>query len=361
MWVRIPGFAMAALTSFALMAADAPSTAAGPGAEGKTAAPLRTVADFEAAAARNKAVLAVPKFEHTPTELEASTKAVIAEANRNLDALAAQAPVKATFASTVAALDDVMYAANNTAYRVGLMKEVEPEAALRDAATAQTQVLQEWSVGVIYREDVFKAVKAFADAYEAGRRPRLEGEDLKLYRDTMRDYRRAGLTLDKATRDTVEALQKKLARLSTDFDRTIGEAKATVIFTKEELEGVPDAFLASVKTADERYAVLANVTPHYLAVALNAKHEATRKRLEMARSTLAQEGERAAPRRDRLRPGSDRTAARLLLLGRLPDRAAHGQDGGPCHRVSRGPEEGPRSQVQGRARPVPGHEGPRHR
>ena len=288
MWVRIPGFAMAALTSFALLAAEVPSAGTGAGTEGKTAVPRRTVADFQAAAARNKAILAVPSFEHTPAELEASTTGVIAEANRRLDALAAQVPAKATFASTVAALDEILYTANNAAYRISLMKEVEPEAALRDAATAQTQALQEWAVGVIYREDVFRAVKAFADGYEAGQRPRLEGEDLKLYRDAMRDYRRAGLTLDKATRDKVEALQKKLARLSTDFERTIGEAKATVTFTREELEGVPDAFLASVKTADENYAVLANVTPHYLAVALNAKREATRKRLEMARSTLAQ-------------------------------------------------------------------------
>src|SRR5437773_519326 len=98
-------------------------------------------------------------------------------------------------------------------------------APLRDAATAQFQALQEWSVGVTYREDVFKAVKAFADAYEGGQRPKLAGEDLKLYRDAMRDFRRAGLTLDKATRDKVEALQKQLARLSTEVDRHIGEAR----------------------------------------------------------------------------------------------------------------------------------------
>jgi thimet oligopeptidase len=291
MWDRIPGFAMAALTSFALMAGDAShgsAAAAGAGTDAKTAGPLRTVADFQAAAARNQAVLALPKYERTPAELEASAKAVIAEANRDLDALAAQVPAKATFSSTVAALDNVLYAASNAASRIYLLKEVEPEAALRAAATTQSQALQEWAVSVTYREDVFKAVKAFADAYEAGQRPRLEGEDLKLYRDTMRDYRRAGLTLDKPTRDKVEALQKQLSRLSTDFEQKIGQAKATVTFTKDELEGVPDAFLASVKTADERYVVLANVTPQYQTVAMNAKREATRKRLEMARSTLAQ-------------------------------------------------------------------------
>src|SRR6266581_1476554 len=235
MWDRIRGFAMMALTSSVLTSADRGPAAAGAAPE-PAAAPLREVADFQA----------------------------------------------------VAALDDILYPVGAAAYRISLMKETQPDAALRDAATAQYQALQEWSVGVTYREDVFKAVKAFADPYETGQRPKLAGEDLKLYRDAMRDFRRAGLTLDKATRDKVEALQKQLARLSTEFDRHLGEARQAVVFTAEELEGVPAAFLSSVKTEDGRYSVLANVTPHYLAVAHTAKREATRQRLELARFALAQ-------------------------------------------------------------------------
>jgi Zn-dependent oligopeptidase len=93
----------------------------------------------------------------------------------------------------VAALDAIAAPVTAAGRRIFLMKETEPEVLLRDAATAQIQALQEWSVGVTYREDVYRAVKAFADAYEAGKRPQLEGEALKLYQDTMRDYRRAGL------------------------------------------------------------------------------------------------------------------------------------------------------------------------
>jgi thimet oligopeptidase len=247
------------------------------------------VDDFQAAAARAHAVLQVPTFEETTAELAAAAQAAIAQANQRLDALAAQDPAKATFASTVAALDDVLHPANNVASRIYLMKETQPDAAMRNAATEQTQVLQEWSVGVTYREDVFLAVKAFSDAYEAGRRPPLTGEDLKLYQDVLRDYRRAGLLLEKETRDKVEALQKQLARLSTEFDRNIGEARSPLVFTKEDLEGVPEGFLASLEAEDGRYTVLANVTPHFMAVSQNAKRESTRKRLELARASLAQE------------------------------------------------------------------------
>src|SRR6266571_4954941 len=286
MWDRIRGFVMAVLASSFLMSTN-PGPAAAGAAPDPGATAVREVADFQAAAARNRAILSLPRFEKTPAEIEAATRAAIAEATAKLDALAAQDPAQATFASTVAALDDILYPVGAAAYRISLMKETQPDAALRDAATAQYQALQEWSVGVTYREDVFKAVRAFADAYESGQRPKLAGEDLKLYRDVMRDFRRAGLMLDRATRDKVEALQKQLARLSTEFDRHIGEARQAVVFTAEDLEGVPAAFLSSVKTGEGTYAVLANVTPHYLAVAQNAKREAARQRLELARFALA--------------------------------------------------------------------------
>src|SRR6266571_6699381 len=171
MWDRIRGFVMAVLTTPVLMSADAGPAAAGAAPE-PAATPLREVAAFQAAAARNRAILTLPRFEKTPAEIEATTRAAIAEATAKLDALAAQDPAKASFASTVAALDDVLYPVGAAAYRISLMKETQPDAAMRDAATAQYQALQEWSVGVTYREDVFKAVKAFADAYEAGQRPR---------------------------------------------------------------------------------------------------------------------------------------------------------------------------------------------
>jgi Zn-dependent oligopeptidase len=283
MWVRLAGgMTMTLLLVRPLLATDA---AAAPAGGGKA---LRTVADLQAAAARARAVVALPVFEPSAEAIESTTKSVIAEANRELDALAAQDPAKATFESTVAALDVIGAPVTAAGSRIYLMKEIEPEKGMRDAATAQIQALQEWSVGVTYREDVYKAVKAFADAYEEGKRPKLEGEPLKLYQDTMRDFRRAGLHLDKPTRDKIEGLQKQLARVSTEFDRNISEARQELVFAADELAGVREDFLQTIRRDDGKYAVLVNVTPHRLAVLENAKSETTRKAVEIAYHSLAQ-------------------------------------------------------------------------
>ncbi len=153
---------------------------------------------------------------------------------------------------------------------------------LRETAIDAIKELEEWMVGLDYREDVYKAVKAYADT-----KPRLKGEDGKLLEETMRDYRRAGLELPKAQRDEVERLRKELSRLTTDYEANITKAQKAVKFTKAELEGVPDSFLEQTKTGEDEYTVMANVTWQFLKVQENAKREEIRKKLLVEHDNLA--------------------------------------------------------------------------
>jgi Zn-dependent oligopeptidase len=122
----------------------------------------------------------------------------------------------------------------------------------------------------------------------------LSGEDKKLFDETMRDYRRAGLALAPDKRKEVEDLRKQLAKLGTDFDSNIVNAKVPVVFTKAELAGVPDSFFSSpgVKTGDDAYTVMPNVTWQFVTVEENAKSEATRKKLYVIHDSLAKDTNR---------------------------------------------------------------------
>src|SRR5436190_8171866 len=231
---------------------------------------LKTVDDFHAAAAKANAVLTIPDWEQTPEAVDAMTKNAIATAIKALDQIRAQDLSKVTFKSTFVALDDLTYQAGNAANKAVIIKESNTNEKMRSAAENAVKEFQDWAVGIDYREDVYKALKAFADT-----KPKLSGEDKKLFDETMRDYRRAGLALPPEKRKEVEQLRKELAKLGTDFDTNIVNAKAPVVFTKAELEGVPECFFASpgVKTGDDAYTVLANVTWHYNAVEDNARSE----------------------------------------------------------------------------------------
>ena len=239
-------------------------------------AEMKTVDDFRAAAAKANAVLTIPDWEKTPEAVETATKNAIAKANATLDQIGAQDPGKVTFKSTVVALDDVTYEASLAASRATLIKETNTNPAMRTAGENAVKVFQDWAVGVDYREDVYKAIKAFADTH-----PKLTGEDEKLLKETLRDYRRAGLDLPPDQRKEVEELRKELSKLATDFDTNIVRSNAPVMFSKADLDGLPESFFASpgIKISDDVYTVMANVTWQFNTVQENAKNEATRKQL----------------------------------------------------------------------------------
>ena len=156
-----------------------------------------------------------------------------------MDQIGSQDLKKVTFKSTVVALDDLGYQAGMAANKANLIKETNTSEAMRNAGE--------------------KAVKAYSGL---GRRNRLSrrrlqgdqgfrryasrnfrGEDKKLFDETLRDYRRAGLDFPPEKRKEVEELRKQLAKLGTDFDANIVNAKTPVVFTKAELDGLPDSFL----------------------------------------------------------------------------------------------------------------------
>jgi thimet oligopeptidase len=249
-------------------------------------ADLKTVDDFRDAAAKANAVLTIPDWQQTPEAVEASIKDAIAKANKALDQIAAQDMTKVTFKSTITALDDLGYEAALAANKANLIKQTNTNAAMRSAGEKAVKAYQEWAVGVDYREDVYKAIKAFADT-----QPKLSGEDEKLFKETLRDYRRAGLELPPEKRKEVEQMRKELSEVGTDFETNIVKTKAPVVFTKAELDGLPESFFASpgVKTGDDAYTVMANVTWQFITVEENAKSEATRKKLYVIHDSLAKD------------------------------------------------------------------------
>ncbi len=238
--------------------------------------------DFKKRAEKFHSVISLPQLEMTPDDIKSTVKQTIADGNAALDIIGALKPAQVTLKNTVQALDDAEYQIGLAANRLGLIKETSTDAALRDAATDAIKELEEWTVGLDYREDVYRAIKAFAVT-----NPKLKGEDEKLLGETMRDYKRAGLELPKGERDEVERIRKDLARLTTDFDSNVTKAQKAVKFTKAELDGVPDSFLEQTKTGDDEYTVMANVTWHYITVMDNAKREETRQKLLIEHDNLA--------------------------------------------------------------------------
>lgn len=242
--------------------------------------------EFQKQAEAENSLLEALDFPTSPEAVEAQVDAILEAAQVAADAIAGAQDEALSFENTVLALDDLSYELWSKFGAVYLMKETSPDAAVREAGTAAVNRVQDWEVAFSYRKDVYDSVKAFAGS--AGVKD-LEGEALKYFEETMRGYRRKGFDLEPTVRDELEAIQKEISRLATDFRNNVRNAEAKVVFTAEELDGVPEEFLAqeSLKTADGNWELDANVTYHYMTVAKNAKSAQTRERFYLKRNNRA--------------------------------------------------------------------------
>jgi thimet oligopeptidase len=243
-----------------------------------------SLADFVAEAARHQAVLALPDYPRTVEQLRARGAEATRAADAALGALAKQDAAQLTFANTFAAYDRIVGEVSTFGDQASTISESNPDKAVRDAAREIRTQLDAWRIGLDYREDVYRVLKAFADTH-----PKLDAEEQRLADFTLRDYRRAGLALPAEQRQQVEELRKQISAREQEFKVNINQATAPLDFTAAELAGVPDTLLKSpgVQQPDGRFRVMANITWHAQAIYENADRAETRRAVYLARNRLA--------------------------------------------------------------------------
>ena len=176
--------------------------------------------------------------------------AALTDAQRALDALVAIPDAERTEANTLAALDAVQDGLTQASGRYAFLAEVAADESVRDTALEFRKELDAFSTRLGFREDVYAAVRAFAES-PAGQA--LTGESARWVEFTLRDYRRNGFDLEPSERERVQALKERLVDLGVQFRRNIDEYEDALLLTREQLAGLPDSYiegLSEVETAE---------------------------------------------------------------------------------------------------------------
>ena len=149
-----------------------------------------------------------------------------------------------TFAGTLRALE-LAGAEISVGYgRSAFMAQVHPDSAVRDAAQAAEERITKWRVAVVFRDDVYRAVAAFAETDEART---LTGEQARLLEHWQRDFRRAGHQLPPDQRAELESLRDRLVELEVAFQRNLNEYQDWIEVDREGLAGLPDSYVERLK------------------------------------------------------------------------------------------------------------------
>jgi thimet oligopeptidase len=175
-----------------------------------------------------------------PDDRDAWAAFLVARCDDNLDAVRRTADAIAAEPGDAARVlerwNELTVALLNATTAAGLLGQAHPDAAIRDRADAAEQAVAATSNEV--RQD-----RRLYDALSAVDADGLDDDATRMLEMALRDFRRAGVDRDDATRERLRDLAERDKTLSQAFERNVSDDVREVRLRPEQLDGLPDDYV----------------------------------------------------------------------------------------------------------------------
>lgn len=142
-----------------------------------------------------------------------------------------------TIDGTLRPYNELLVAASATNALAGLMSEVHPEEAIRDAARACEQEVSRFYSDLALDREMYDALAA-VDVTKA------DAQTQRFVEHTLRDYRRAGVDQPPEVRERLKQIDEELTRLGQIFSKNISEdVRVVELRDAKRLAGLPGDFV----------------------------------------------------------------------------------------------------------------------
>lgn len=217
------------------------------------------------------ALLALATFGFGQGNLETVKKA-LKDADASINAIV-NVSGKRTWENTILALDNLSTKLDNDTSLFLFMQYVSQDAGQRDDSREGEELVSNWQSAAFRREDLYKAVKEFADS-----KPNLDPVQQKYVDELLRDFRRSGLAVSPQERQKLQDLDDQMTKLGISFSQNINEDQTKVPVTKAELTGVSEALIKKLPFTNGLYMVGMDY-PTYNGIMENCTNETTREKI----------------------------------------------------------------------------------
>ena len=150
--------------------------------------------------------------------------------------------------TTIAPLENAMALLGAAYGQSPFMARVHPDKDVRDAATEVEEQLTKWSTDLVFRSDLFTAVREYSESDEAND---LTDTRARLVEHMMRDFRRAGHELSSEDRGELQRLQQRLIELQVAYSKNLDEWEDFIEVTPDDLAGLPDEYIDGLAEGSE--------------------------------------------------------------------------------------------------------------
>ncbi len=199
----------------------------------------------------------------------ASCRSDVDDGKKRVAAIKATQPPRDAM-TTLQAFDTALVVIIDAENRAGLAEQVHPSKPVRDAAQTCEQEVSRVLTDISLDKDMYKVLASLDGS-------RLDSAGSYYLRTTLRDYHRAGVDRDDATRDKIRALQDELVKIGQEFDQNIAADVRKLQVNASDLDGLPEDFKRSHPADASGKVTLTTDNTDYFPFMDYAKSEAARK------------------------------------------------------------------------------------
>ena len=169
-----------------------------------------------------------------------------------------------------AGFDTALLVAFDAENRAGLAEQVHPSKPFRDAAQVCEQEVSRVLTDISLDKEMYNVLASLDGA-------RLDPAGTYYLKTTLRDYHRAGVDRDDATRDKIRNLQDELVKIGQQFDENIAADVRKLQVNASDLDGLPEDFKRSHPADASGKVTLSTDNTDYFPFMDYAKSEPARK------------------------------------------------------------------------------------
>ncbi|MEO5927381.1 MAG: M3 family metallopeptidase [Patescibacteria group bacterium] len=189
-----------------------------------------------------------------------------------------------TWDTTFGAFDGISKAVQESIYVPATMMMNHPDEAVRTAAMACEPKVNTFTSALFVDDAIADVLKRAAPLLKA-----LPTDKQKFVDETLRDYKRNGLMLDTAGRETLKQFNEQMTTLGQAFEKNLADATLSIEVEPAQLKGLPETYIVAHPVKENGKVTITTNYPDYIPFMRYAEDRVAAKALQTQALNRAKE------------------------------------------------------------------------